>query len=149
MKKTKANLTTDFSYYLNYWFFSCLRVIFLSCLLLHATKDAILHCKILVVIKLLTVWKEQNQRFLVKLTGIFTTWSFSRPAEALHSVKNYIRAVVYFTIDWLILTSCSCWFRGISHRFQSFYCISQLLVWIKPHSENSQAQFSRGGSHSW
>ena len=147
MEKPKANLTTDFSYYLNYWFFSCLRVIFLSRLLLHATKDAILHCKILVVIKLLTVWQERNQCFLVKLTGIFTTWSFSQPVEALHSVKNYIHVMVYFTIDWLILTPCSCRFRGISCRFQSCYCISQLLAWIKPHRENSWAQFSRGGSH--
>ena len=40
MKKPKANLTTDFSFYLNYRFFSCLRVSFLSRFLLHATKDS-------------------------------------------------------------------------------------------------------------
>ena len=62
---------------------------------------------------------------------------FSWPAKDLHSVKNYIHAVVYFTIEWFIFTLCSRRFRGISRRFQSFCCISWLLAWIKPHRENS------------
>ena len=41
----------------------------------------------------------QDVILIFSRSDIFHGVKFSRPAEALHGVKNYIHAVVYFTIE--------------------------------------------------